>query len=117
VLHLRTIPLCALLAVFTSTSASAQERQHPYFPLTRGTTWTYRYPPSANDPDQRSSETRKVVQVDTAENTYAVEHTVRLLTLPPTTTALIYEIRGGYVLNLGQTDGGGQEVIHLRRLR
>jgi hypothetical protein len=95
------IVLC--LAFFSVSVAMAEEHQHPYFPLRLGDTWTYQYPPSANDPDQHNTETRKVVEADPADNTYAVEHTVRLSTLPAGTFGLIYEIRGGYILNMGKT--------------
>lgn len=101
---MRALTIAAVL--FVLAPATHAQQQHPYFPLQRGSTWTYHYP-SAPDPEARaqSSETHKVVNVDAAENTYTVEHTTRLATLPPDKITHVYEVRGGNVLDMGQTAG------------
>lgn len=79
-------PSAVVVLTTVATSALAQQ-QHPDFPLQQGATWTYRYP-FVPDPQARaqSSETHKVVDVNASENTYTVEHTTRLGTLPPDRT-------------------------------
>ncbi len=98
-----TLALCGLLALLTSTAAIAQKQQHPYFPLTLGATWTYQYSAATiPNPDTRvlSSETHKVVNVSTADNTYTVEKTSRIGTLPSEKTRTFYEVRNGNVLDM-----------------
>ena len=85
-----------------ATTAFAQQQQ-PYFPLQRNTTWTYRLPATV-DP-AINSKTVKVVHVNVAENTYTVEYIIRLGTLPHTKNFLIYEVRGGNVLEMGRAGG------------
>src|SRR5262249_38194756 len=87
----------------TAATIGFAQQQHPYFPLQRNTTWTYRSP-EAVDPSM-VSETVKVVEVNVAENTYKVETTFRLGTMPPIKHFIIYEVRGGNVLRMGRTVG------------
>jgi hypothetical protein len=91
---MRTLAIVAAAVIVTTPT---QAQQHPYFPLQKGATWTYRLPSMG-----AQVVIRKITDANTATHTYTMEEAMHLAVMPVTDKVLYrFKLDAGNVLQLG----------------